>query len=641
MNLKTNFFALGLLIFNGIQMGQAQTHDTTIHELPMVQVSALRTEQLLNNTTDIVKVVNKSEIDKLKFNSIGEIIEYSSGLNVERGTGSGFNKRSVISMNGMAPNYTLVLVNGTRLLSDHVHSGQNIDLIPVEEIERVEIIKTSASSQYGTDAFGGVVNIITKRSDDENSGSIYADISSYNTHHAGAGISTKINDNIGFYSLADYETSDGTPLKDKDSHRYGHTGYKTLNLTERISANFKKFSADAMVKYVNNEMAWFRDENDAAKSHLFMPSLNLSYEMNKNLRLNSKVSYTEWMAEVSSEKNRLTHPELWLNIDLSEHNTILVGSDYRYNKFTRSSVETNDQHAWGVFIQDEHNFGSKFSIMGALRFDQTMDYDPVIIPKLSLLYKPLNFIRLRASYSGGYHAPAVQELYEYASGHGGTALRFGNTELKPEKNHTINVSVDTDVFDDFHLFASGNYSMLTNMIVPVYEGQWVEDSTFNVWRRQNILEADILNLEAGMRYLLMNSLILEASYTYTENRSDLEHQKLPYNAGKSFSAKINWKNSLTDDVKIDVFAGIKMLEDRSIWSWKPGSDMVEDDASGLIIELEDFQKLDAGLSVDFKDTYKFYFNVFNILGQDYVNLDDYYYMIDGEPVWKVGFKYNF
>ena len=70
----------------------------------------------------------------------------------------------------LLPNYTLVMINGVPLLTDHMHTGQNIEMIPPESIERIEIMRGAASAQYGADAIGGIVNIITHKKTDKASG---------------------------------------------------------------------------------------------------------------------------------------------------------------------------------------------------------------------------------------------------------------------------------------------------------------------------------------------------------------------------------------------------------------------------------------------------------------------------------------
>jgi outer membrane receptor for ferrienterochelin and colicins len=638
--MKTKMTILALLLVY-IQVSFAQNKMNDFQQLPEVQITANRTESLLENTADVVQVVSRTEIERLNLNSTSEILEYVSGINIESGTGSGFNKRGVVSMNGFAPNYSLVLINGVRLLSDHVHSGQNIDLIPVEDIERIEIIKTAASAQYGSDALGGIVNIITKSPEEDASGTVYTEYGSYHSINTGAGISTKLNENIGMYSMIDYESSDGLPLLDSTSHRFDNTGYKSLNLTQRIEARFNKFHADAWVKFIKNEMEWARDVNNAAQSHLFIPAINLSYQFNDKLSIYSKNSYTEWVSEVSEEKNQLFHPEIWMNYQISDKNQAIFGADYKNHQFTRTSVDTKTQTAYGVFAQDNHQFGDKFVLSASLRADMVENQNIVITPKLSVLYNALDNLRFRLGYSHGYHAPNVQELYENAYGHGGTAYRFGNENLEAEHSKTAHLSAEFSPFPNLHIYSSAFYSQVDNMIIPVYEGPWEEDSSINVWRRQNILSAQVYGAEAGIRAVIFNNILLEGSYSYSDNMSDDESRQLPYNPGHAIAGRMTFKQNLGNNWSLQEYVSLKAVKGRTIWNWKPASGTDATNPDGLITALDDFQKLDAGIRIIYKNQHEFYFNTFNLLGQNYANLDDYLFVINGEPHFMAGLKFRF
>ncbi len=139
--------------------------EAEIEELPHEVVTAGRREMMWRDTPDIVKVISRADIEMIRPASLGELLEYANGISVETGTGSGKPDRSVISINGLPPSYTLVLVDGVKLLDEHIHTGQNIDQIPPHAVERIEIMRGAASAQYGSDPVGGIVNIIMRTYD--------------------------------------------------------------------------------------------------------------------------------------------------------------------------------------------------------------------------------------------------------------------------------------------------------------------------------------------------------------------------------------------------------------------------------------------------------------------------------------------
>lgn len=609
-----------------------------IHLLDEVEISTSRYNSSLKNTPEIVRVISKQEIAQLKTNSLGEVLDYVAGINVETGTGGGFPKRAVASMNGFPAQYSLILINGTRVLTDHIHSGQNINLIPVEAIERIEVIKSASSSQYGSDALAGIINIITQQAGDHPEAVIYGEAGSYNTYRTGASVKAPINENIGFYSFVEYEESDGMKLIAPES-RIGLMGYSSLIMSNRLTANVSNnFKIDAWVKAMKTTMDWTNGLNHGS---LVVPNINLDYKINDNFSVFGKLAYTKWESERNAERNSVFRPEIWSVYKAGDNHTFIGGADFFLHDFERRLVERNTQEGIGVFLQHEYSFNNKLVMLSAVRMDAIENLQAVFTPKFSALYRFSSNFNLRASISRGFHAPTVQEMYEYGFGHGGTALRFGNPDLKPEYSTSYSLGADLNIFDNLFVNAGIHYSNVDNMIVPVYMGAWSEDSTKDVWMRQNILKAEIITAEIGVNWYFMPDYSLNISYNYSDNftKDDLA-QQLPYKPGQGLNIRLNAKQNLSNSVSINQFISFRTVHGRSAWKWAPSSDNPQDDATGLIIDLDDYQKLDAGFGISLKNKYQFYFNVSNILGQDIQHLDDAFFIIYGEPIYKFGIKLN-
>jgi hypothetical protein len=115
-------------------------------------------------------------------------------------------------------------------------------------------------------------------------------------------------------------------------------------------------------------------------------------------------------------------------------------------------------------------------------------------------------------------------------------------------------------------------------------------------------------------------------------------QQLPYNPGQGINAKLYANQNIGKRITISEYVSLRAVFNRSAWNWKPATGTDPTNPNGLITELADYQKLDAGINLCFDKKYNVYFNVGNILGQDIENLDDAYTVIDGEPVYKVGVR---
>lgn len=175
----------------------SQTNNSlTNYDLNEVVVTSSRNPKLLKKTPEVLHVITAKDIEQLNVSSTGEILEFLTGVNIESGTGSGYPKRSIVSLDGFPANYTLVMVDGIRLLTEHIHTGQNIDVVPPENIERIEVIKGAASAQYGSDAMGGIVNIITKKGSENTESSISFSAGSYETYHTTISVRTPLNEKL-------------------------------------------------------------------------------------------------------------------------------------------------------------------------------------------------------------------------------------------------------------------------------------------------------------------------------------------------------------------------------------------------------------------------------------------------------------
>lgn len=626
-----------------ILSSNAQQTQDSIKRLDEVIITSTRTNTMLKNTPQIVQVLQYKEIKLMNVSSLSQMLGMMQGVNIEGGTGSGYPKRSIFNMNGLPANYNLVLVNGGRLLSDHIHTGQNLEFIPAEFIEQIEIIRGSASAQYGSDALGGVVNILTRRCKDKPEFSLHTTMGSYNTYSAGITILTPINKNLKVSSYSGWETSDGAKIIAPTS-RVGMMAYENYNFMNNIDFNLgKNTSGNVFLNLLKNKMNW-KENNVIVDKYgfLFNPGFGIKHQFSKSLNVSANISYNHWEAQQNAEKNQAIQPELLIAYSGIKNNIMLIGGDYRKNYFERTKVVRHDNYIFGVFIQDEYRFSNKVSAMLALRLDKAENINPVFSPKASVLYKPISQLNIRASAGRGFHAPLLFELYEVAFGHGGTAYRFGNPNLKPEYSTNFNLALEVYPVKNLMLMVNGYFSIIDNMIVPVYKGAWAEDTTKDVWMRENINKAYVYGFEASAKYFIFKNYSIEFGYNYSKNKNSETSLQLPYSPGSSVYSKILFNQPIIGNyLSISGFVGFKAVFNRSAWNWKPPTTQVHDYPGGLTTKLKDYQKLDAGITATVLNHYSIFFNAYNILQQDIETLDDAYTVFAGELNYKVGLKIQF
>lgn len=632
---------LSVLILTGLNCYSQIIDTLKSYSLNEVVVTASRNEKLLKKTPEVMHVITSNDIEQLSISSTGEILEYLTGVNIESGTGSGYPKRSIVSLDGFPANYSLVMVDGIRLLTDHLHTGPNIDLIPPENIDRIEVIKGAASAQYGSDAMAGVINIITKKASDKAESGISISGGSYETYNTTLSVRTPVSEKISISTFSNYEQSAGIPLI-SPVNRIGNMGYAIFSTMNNLKWDInEKSSLSSNLYYTQNSMEF---KNDNVYGRMVLSSVDYESDITKNLHAATRLKYSHWDAEQSGENNTMFNPEIYVSWNKLKNNIITAGADFRYNKFSRTSVLEKSQNAIGAFIQDEIEL-DKLSFLMALRYDHVGKNTPVITPKIAAMYQVLNNLRVRASFGRGFHAPTIQELYEEGYGHGGRAYRFGNPDLQAEYSLTTTFSIEYEPVKNFQLLIHSYYNLINDMITPIYSGVWEENPDTNTvidkWVRTNIHKARIFGIETTIRYQLNDKLLLEGGYNYTDNQNITTGGQLPYYPGESFFSKIIYNFKLSPMVSGSCFVSLRTTKNRSAWDWKPsvGSDYTNPD--GLITELKDYQLINTGIKLRYNNKINLYLNVGNILGQNIQRLDDALTEVDGEPTWKIGCLVNF
>ena len=620
---------------NNDEQSESEVEDFSVGE---VAVTATREERLLSDVPDVLQVITREEIEEINPRSTGELLEYVTGVAVKTGTGSGFPKRSVIGLNGLPPQYTLVLVDGVRLLSEHIHTGQNVEMIPPEAIERIEIMRGAAAAQYGSDAIAGVVNIITRKPGKKSEKSVKVSGGSYDTYTGSFSMFEPISERLGLSLVVSREQSDGLPIE-APTHRLDNMGYEKLNLLSRLDYDLSQ-STDiyGWVLGADNTMDWFGDETD---SDLETAVLGMENTITPRLDWHNELAFSNWSAETGGEEHELLEPESYITWDVTDYHTLTAGVDFLHREFARSAVDNApDQDTFGLFLQDEWDVTKDLIVMSALRYDKVEDVEGVVSPKVSALYSFDVPVRLRGSISRGFRAPSPQDLYEKGAGHGGLAYRFGNPDLDPEYSTTYGLGADFFSGSRFELMVYNFYSEIDDLIVPVYEGPWAGHSPLQVWRRQNIEEATVYGSEVKARYTFSPNLRLEGGATFTDTEDESSGRQLPYDAGWSPFVKAVASKRLSETWTTSGFVGLDGAYNRSAWSWKPAPGAPTADPSGLTTKLDDYENLKAGVSFDYKKSWEFFLKVYNILGEDFEHLDDVHTIIDGEPYFEVGARLN-
>lgn len=475
---------------------------------PDVVVTATRTQEEVKAVPQTVEVITKEDIEQLGATDVYSALRLAANVDVTSAGMAGHN----VMIRGMSTNHTLILIDGKRFAGEDTSATQNVyalGRLSLSNIERIEIVRGSASAQYGSDALGGVINIITKKSKEpsvmvglstgseainnyyhidfgkqgnfsstfdmrfsdvrknmqsgDEGSNYYGPIQDFN--FAGTwdlGNDKEIDLTLGYYNehtkadYADKYTSTGVfqTSKDKkewyDYRRYDYSlGYsgKTDNSDYMIRTFYSRLDKE-------NNLYNYRSNFPGSMENI-LGSMYPKYDWDKS-------TYTLWGIE---GKN---------TIQLNDNHLLTFGGEYRQNKVegTRlgdggdnvhqvsqsgngynspKSYSDKDITNYAGYIQDEWQVNDKLLVIPSIRYDHNSSFGGEVTPKIGATYFISDNSRIKANWGKGFKAPTISELYmvmERAMGPM-TVRVEGNPDLKPEKSTSWDISFEAEKDNNF------------------------------------------------------------------------------------------------------------------------------------------------------------------------------------------------
>jgi len=392
-----------------------------------------------------------------------------------------------IHINGLEGPYTFVLIDGMPIVSG-LSTVYGLSGIPNSLIERVEVVKGPASSLYGSEAVGGLINIITKNP--KNAPLFSADVfgTSWGEVNTDVGVSTKIGEKAHLLLGINYFNYSNPIDKNNDN-------FTDLTLQDRISVfqkwNFtrksnKLFSVAGRYFYEDRwggEMNWnknYRGGDEVYGESIYTSRYELmgTYELPVAEKMFFSFSYadhdqnsvygnTPYMA-----KQKVGFGQLTWDKKLGNHD-MLFGTAFRYTNYDDNTPATNDKDITtmpGIFAQDEISFNNKHSILLGARYDYNNNHGSIFTPRFAYRYKSAKGDVLRLNAGTGFRV--VNLFTEDHAALSGARDVIVLEDLKPEKSYNLNLSYLKQWYfgsNVLQLEASTWYTYFTNAILPDYD----------------------------------------------------------------------------------------------------------------------------------------------------------------------------
>lgn len=499
-------------------------------------VTAARTETKLVDTPANVTVIDGSRIEERRYTDVSEALKDVPGATViDDGTGATEKK---IYLNG--DDRVLVMVDGRRVNFDvgaaNGRSSYDMNMLPdVSLIERIEVVKGHGGSLYGSDAVGGVINIITKKADHD-----------FGKVSAGFG-SNQARDMKAMYSFKENKTG---VIVSASKYKQGYYKYKDVadDATKRWPGN-SSFENEKISLKVSQELT--ADSNlEIGYDHAKMEGTSLSdisgaygYTTTDKTTDNFYAKY-DWLVNnqdagyiqvyhngldyqaitnpVSHYKEKNIGIDAQQTITTSDTNKIVIGSSWRKSDVDNKGKYDESIDNLALFVNNQWEFAPTWTLNAGARLDHHNEFGSETTFSAGLNKKLDDSSHVYVKWGQIFKAPTTDDLYTYfkdsykdwIDGTIHETLTKGDPNLKPEKGDSWTIGYGTVINDKTNVNVSYFQSDVEDAIIWDYTS--VPDLTF----AKNVAEQKKRGMELSVSHKLNDNFDVEASYTYVRSKND-------------------------------------------------------------------------------------------------------------------------
>lgn len=515
-------------------------------------VSANRFEQPISSILAPVTVVTREDIDHWQSNTVIDVLRRLPGVDIAQYGGIG--QQSSLFIRGSESRHVLVLIDGVRLNQAGISGSSDMSQIPISLVQRIEYIRGARSAVYGSDAIGGVVNIITRR--DNVGTTLNAGIGSYGYQNYNGSTQQKIGENTTVTAAAAYTYTKGFDLAPKDvsPRDYDKDGFlnKSLwlgvehQLSSEISAYARAYGYDNRTRYDASEYSGVRVDTRKLYSRTY--ETGVKYHQNQySTSLSGSYSYVK---DYNFDPRQGQYASS-SNLDESKQYNIQWGNNYRLDKgnisagidYQRQSIEPNGyalitkketMNNTGLYLTGQYSFVDSVIAEVAVRTDHHSEFNWHTSWQSGLSWEFYDGYKLVGSYATAYKAPNLSQLYAYSSSNWGTTK--GNPNLKPEESKQWEIGVE-GITGPLFWQINAYHNDIDNLIEYKY-GNFI--NTY-----ENIGKAEIKGIE-WVGEFSTGFLHHQLTYQYVDPRNKKTNKVLERRAKQQVKYQLDWNIAEVD-----------------------------------------------------------------------------------------------
>ncbi len=648
----------------------AAAADTATVQTKDVIVTATKTEAEVQAVPQAVEVITQDDIQRMGANDVLTALSLANNVNLSRAGMTG----NAVSLRGMSTNHTLILVDGKRYAGEDTDVTTNVyalQRLNVSDIDRIEIVRGPSSSLYGSEAMGGVINVITK-TPEQAGGTVgvvtgtrntaeYFNVSTGKHGHWSAAVDGRFDKQRAMNRYAHSVSSTGAVTDGYDRSMYGmrrtfHGGavydFENANknklrfdidyMNEDLRSDYADTkSASGMLHYNKNKHEWYHNEQKG---------FSVEYTGKTNRNEYQFRTYYNQLEKHSNLVNERTFPSpvmenilgamypkadmdyakynTWVTeakdtMYIGDHHNLTFGGEYRRLEYegTRlggstaglnKKIASKDVDSYAGYIEDLWQVNDKLLVIPSVRLEHNSQFGSEATPKIGATYNINNHWRFKANYGKGYKAPTLSELYMVMNRAMGVATVHveGNPNLQPEKTYSYDFSIEADKGANF-----GKLTYFNNKVSNLIDTESTQSGN-EYWSKYiNVGKAQINGIELEIGRHLNDRWTIKATHNYLDAVNNVTGNRLNNRAQNTTTFQL-----IYDDHKEDGISAV-------LW---------DQFASRYRYSDEDYTYNTLNFSINKKWTKDFstYAGVDNIFNK---KVDDLY--IDGR-MWRVGAEWK-
>ncbi len=642
------------------RLRRAPKADNGEHRLPEVSVTSASASGRAVDVTNApasISVISREDLEGKSYRDITQALQDVPGVYVDDGP-SGKGGTEEISIRGMDSKYTLILVDGRPQGSGQSYyngfgAGAEYGwLPPISAIERIEVIRGPMSSLYGSDALGGVINVITKGTPDQWGGSVTLERTEQENHKSGDYQQQRyylsgplIEDTLGF------TVSGSRYQRDEDQIEGGYRDLDRDNTTAKLSWTPGDDQTLSLEAGYADQTTIGTVENTGGRGDSELYTVRRHQALSHDLLWAGDVSSKSYVQreELENQTQNALYERITANtqtaIPLADH-VLTVGGQYREQKTENPSraigESTLERWDMALFAEDQWFVTEPLALTAGLRWVDDENYGSEAVPRAYAVYNFTPQFTLKGGVSAGYRTPDLKQGdSNWVEGGGGPSTDggdIGNDDLKPEKSLTYELGALWDGYNGVQagltVFHTDYDDKIEKPLICdrvsgpdatcVYQGYDYE----KLYRYTNVDEARVRGAEVTFSFPVGYSVRVDTNYTFTDSEQlsgDNKGNPLNNQPRHRANVGVNWR--VNDAARLWTKARFKGKAEQVAGR------------GGLTDEYPSYTLVDTGVIYGLTERVEVYGSVYNVLDKD-VDSENFGRVLDGRR-YSAGVTVNF